>query len=151
VYESIYADAFIANLLRSDTTLTGADALNGSPIYKGVAPQNAPFPRVVFNLQAGTDNTGVNKTRLFPSLVYQVRTVGIKRNEVLQDAARVRKSANRVDALMNVRRVSYTVDSQAFFFNVWREGEIPSRDEPGETADVGYRNYGGMYRVEVFT
>lgn len=150
--ESIYADSFLDSLLRGDTDLIGASGLDGAYIYKGVAPQAAPFPRVVFNLQAGVDNNSISKTRLFASLAYQVRTVGKLESGALLDPSRVRAAANRVDELLKeVRRVSHTVDGVTYFFNTWRETELPNRDESGATADESYRNYGGLYRVEVFT
>jgi hypothetical protein len=152
VFESIYAEAFLASVLTGDAALIAADALNGQFVYKDMAPQNGPVPRVIFNLMASGDVNTLNATRLFTRPLFQVRTVGKVLNGTLLDGARVRKAAHRMDeVLRSIRRQSFTLESVTFNFNVWREEELPLRTEPGETAEVFYRNYAGLYRVEVFT
>jgi len=151
VFESIYCDAFLEFVLNGDATLIASDALNGEYVYNSVAPANKPFPRIIYNVQAGGDVNTLNATRLFARPLYQVRLVAKVKNGALEDAARVRKAANRMDELLrSIRRQSFTVEGVEMNFNVWREDEIPVRTEPGETADVSYRNYGGLYRVEAF-
>jgi hypothetical protein len=150
--ESIHAEAFLDSVLLGDPTLIGATALNGQYIYRNVGRQGGPYPQLVYSYYDGDDINSGNAVRLFTRYVYRVRVVGKVLNGVLQDAQRVRVAANRVDALLStVRRQSFTVDSVTHFYNVWREDELPPpREEPGQTADVFYRVYGGLYRVEVF-
>ena len=152
--DSIFAEAFIASVL-NDATLLGATALNGTfadKVFKNVRRQGSVLPVVVFNVQAPWDGNSGNGIRLWTRPVFQVRTIGRVVNGVLQDASRVRTAAHRADDLLKeIRRQSFTVESVTRYFNVWREDEIPPREEPGETADVTYRNYGGFYRVEQFT
>jgi hypothetical protein len=157
MFESIYAEAFLDSLLNGDATLTGASALNGQRAYKNRAPQGTKdnptlYPLVIYNMQAGGDvNTG-NASRIFTRPLFQVRAVGKVIGTALQDASRVRTAAHRMDELLKrIQRRSFTVDGATYFFNVWREDELPPREEPGESADVFYRNYSGLYRVEVFT
>lgn len=152
--ESIYAEAFIASLL-NDATLLGATALNGSfqdVIFKNEARQGAPYPLVVYDLYDPDDVNSGNGVRMMVRSLYRLRTVGKVVDRVLQDAGRVRVTANRVDDLLNnVRRRSYTVDGVTYNFNVWRERELPPpREEPGPTADIRFRLYGGIYVVEQF-
>jgi hypothetical protein len=151
VFESIYCDAFLGSVLNGDAALIASDALNGKHAYNSLAPPGAPAPRIIYNVQAGGDVNTLNATRLFTRPLYQVRLVAKVVNGVLQDASRVRKSANRMDELLSsIRRQSFTVEGVTLNFNVWREDEIPMRVEEGEAADVTYRNYGGLYRVEAF-
>lgn len=153
--ESIYAEAFIHARLKADATLIGVTALNATSefpqIYRNKAKQNAPRPLLIYSLQAPTDYNSANKARLFTEYRYQVRVVGEVRGSELQNATRVYTAANQMDAsLNNVRRVSFTVGGVTYSYNVWRENELPVREEEGETADVDYRNYGGIYVVQVF-
>lgn len=152
--ESIYAEAFIAHLL-NDATLLGATALNGSfqdVVFKNAARQGAAYPLTVYDLYDPDDVNSGNGVRMMVRNLYRFRTVGKVINGVLQDGGRVRVAANRVDALLNsVRRQSYTVDDVTYNFNVWRERELPPpREEPGPTADIRFRLYGGIYVVEQF-
>lgn len=150
--ESIYADAFLANLFKTDATLIGGTALNGvANIYRERAKQKATFPLLIYNLQAPHDYTTVNKDRLFSEYLYQCRIVGEVKGVDLQNDARVRAAANRMDELLNIRRRAFTVETFTYFFNIWRESELPGRrEEPGEDESTFYRNYGGLYRVQVF-
>lgn len=152
MFETIYADAFLSSVLREDATLTGVTALNGKYVYQDIAPQGTPVPRIVFNLQAGGDVNTLNGRRMFVRPLYQVRTVGKVVGGILENAARVRVAAHRMDELLRfIRRQQFTIDSVALNFNVWREDELPVRSEQGEMEDVRYRNYSALYRVEIFT
>ena len=151
--ESLYAESFIGSVLKSDALLIGATALSAaSQIYKNKAREDIEaFPCLIYNIQTPKDFNSQNQERLFTEYLFQVRVVGEVRGIELQNADRVRTAANRMDELLRViRRVSRTVDGQTFFFNVWRESELPVREEPGETEDIFYQNFGGFYRVQVF-
>lgn len=150
--ESIYLEAFFDSVLNNDATLIGATALGGKKFYKNRAPQNTTYPLGIYNVQAADDIALLNRDRLFTRYLLQVRIVGRVVGAVFQDGARVRTASHRADAvLQSIRRQSFTVDSVTYFFNVFREGELPVREEEGESADVFYRSYGGFYRGEVFT
>lgn len=150
--ESIYVEAFLDSVLKADTTLVGATALgSASKIYRNRAKQGDVPPYLIYNLQAPNDYTSLNKDRLFSEYLYQVRVVGEVKGMDLQLASRVRIAAHRMDDVLDgIRRQSFTVESVTHSFNVWRESELPVREEAGNTADVFFRNYGGLYRVQIF-
>jgi hypothetical protein len=157
--ESIYAEAFIDSTLKADSTLTGATALNSAArpdklIFRNRARQGTTeYPLVIYSIQGATDLNGQwNQYRNFSEYVFQVRVVAKVVGTDLQNASRVRVAANRIDALLKeVRNSQMTIDSQTFNFNVWRESELAAREEEGEDASTFYRNYGGLYRCQVFS
>ena len=154
--ESIYAEAFIASVLKGDATLVGASALNGARVYPNRAPQGTTasptlYPLIIYNVQSPGDVNTANAVRMYARPLFQVRTVGKVIGTTLQDASRVRAAAHRMDEILKgIRRQSFTIEGQTFYFNVWREDELPTREEQGATADEFYRSYGGLYRVNVF-
>jgi len=152
--ESVYADAFLYAKLSSDAALIGATALNGmAHIHKERPPQQALFPCLVLNLQAPGDVNSLNQQRQMVSLLYQVRIVGEVKGTSLQNADRTLAAAHRLDELLKgIRRESLTIGGSTLYFNTWRRSELPGRrEEQGPTAEVFYRNYGGLYAVEVFS
>lgn len=161
--ESFYAEAFIGSTLKSDSTLTGATALNSASrpdklIFRNIARQGTaadptPFPLIIYNIYTADDWNGqLNQNRIFSEYLFQIRVVGQVRGIDLQNADRVRTAANRMDELLKeVRNATMTVGSATYFFNVWRESELVPRQEDGEDASTFYRNYGGLYRVQVFS
>ncbi len=159
---SFYAEAFIDSTLKTDAVLTGATALNSATrpdklIFRNRARQGTkeeptPFPLIIYNLYTADDWNGqLNQNRIFSEYLFQCRVVGEVKGVDLQDADRVRASANRMDDLLKeVRVAQMTIGIVTYFFNVWRESELVPREEEGDDASTFYRNYGGLYRVQVF-
>lgn len=153
--ESIYLEAFFSHLLGGDTLLTGADALNSAGradklIFKGHARQGAPFPLIIFSLLAATDFRAMNKERLIAEFLYMVKIIGRVEGVDLQDAPRVRATANRMDDLLKeVRDRTFTVEGVTFRFNTWRKQELPRLPEQG-IGDEFYLTYGGIYVAQVY-
>jgi hypothetical protein len=161
--ESIYAEAFIDSTLKNDSTLVGATALNSGAsglnrpdrlIFRNRARQGTTdYPLIIYSIQSAVDYNGqFNQFRLLAEYVFQVRTVGKVIGIDLQNASRVRATSNRADeVLKEIRDASMVLDSVTYHFNVWRESELPVREEEGEDASTFYRNYGGLYKVQVFS
>jgi hypothetical protein len=151
-FQSIIVEAFIFSLLYNDSQLIASDSLNGKYVYPDQAPPKTPYPNAGYALQSPVDYHGVNKNRLFSEYIYQVYIWSKMVGGELQDAARVRKSAHRVDAILDgIRRQSFAIDGTTYYFNVWRDGEIPQRTSPGESADITYKKFGGMFHFQIFT
>lgn len=151
--ESLYAEAFVAGVLKGDATLIGNSALgSASKIYKNRATEGASFPLLIYSIQSSIDFNSLNQEfRLLSEYLFQCRVVSEVKGIDLQSADQVRTAANRMDELLrNIKRQSLTIGSVTLYFNVWREMELPVREEQGATADAFYRSYGGFYRVQAF-
>lgn len=147
--EIIYTDAFIRAVLGNDWALTAA--LGGVKIYHGMAPQGTPTPYIRYDFLGGADPNTANQTRLMASLLYQIRAVFRVTQDTTFPTADDLTVINRLDELLStIRRMPMVFSALSLHFNVWREQPI-ARDEPGETEEVYYTNYGGLYRVEAFS
>jgi hypothetical protein len=135
--ETSTAETWIYSKLTADAALT---ALVGSRIYRGVAPEGAAFPFVVFFLMMGTgfDVMGTGTARYITSGQWVIKAVD--RNPSASTASSV---ADRIDAALHGQSGSAT------------GGVVHActRDEPLAYVEVAdgatYQHLGGLYKVFV--
>ena len=132
--ESYVADTWLYSTLSGDAAL--AAAVTG--FYSDVAPQEATFPYVIYSFQGGHDVGTVNATRIWSSLLYQVKVVS-NASSFGAIAAIVRQ----IDSLLH--RTSGTPSG----------GVVVSCDRQDPlryvefTAGKQYLHLGGLYRLQV--
>lgn len=129
--ETTAAERWLYETLAGDAELT---ALVSDRIFGYIAPIEAVFPLVVFQVQAGADVRGVGPTRIMSALTMVVR--GVDRG---QSFVGLEAIADRIDALLQGRS------------GVGVLGCV--RLEPLALAEVvdgiQYRHLGGIYQMYV--
>jgi hypothetical protein len=126
--------------LAGDSTL---NALLGTPpagysksIYYQLAPQNAPFPYVIFNKQAGTPRYALGD-RAYDNDVWLIK--GVDRNTSTADP--VDNIASRLDALLTDGTISISGRIELY---LRRESDV---DFTETQDDAAYRHAGALYRL----
>ncbi len=131
--ETLVAEQWLYTVLSTDSQLA---AVVGTRIYAYIAPENATFPYVVYQNQAGRDVRGVGPLRIMANLLYVVKVVGQTNTFGALETA-----ANRIDAVLQAASGTPT------------RGTVIAcvREQPFalvESLDTGqYRHLGGIYRL----
>lgn len=134
--ETARARAFIFTTLRDDATVAG---LVGARIYHAVAPADAQYPFVVFQLlSGGTDLRGVGMTRIWAAPLYLIKAICKGTS-----SGSIEPVVNAIDIALH--GASGTV-TNGVIVECFRERpfELPS-DENG----VMFMALGGEYRIRV--
>jgi len=131
--ETVIVEKWMIDLMLADAAI---GALIGTDIYPIVAPQGLKRPFMLVIYQQGSDINSIGERSLAQPL-FQVKMVGRH-----QDVATLRAGANRIDALLQDKRVVVA----GYQIRVQREMEIRT---PDFGTGVEYENMGGMYRCWV--
>lgn len=136
------ASYWIYSRLAGDAIITG---IVGTRVYRDVAPQGAPLPCLVFQVQSSEDYNTSGVNRIFTTLTVVVKAI-VKGASYGADAQTL---AARADALLhNVNGgVSMTLPDTSIatgYCWAWRTRPF----NLAEVSDgVQYRHLGGVYRV----
>ncbi len=131
--ESARVRAFIFTTLTNDPTLAG---LIGNRAYHGVAPAQAQYPFVVFQmLSAGNDLLGVGTARIWSAPLFIVKAVCKG-----SSTGPVEPVANRIDQLLH--SAAGTVTNGV----IWECVRERPFDLPTNENGVVYQQLGGEYR-----
>lgn len=131
-------ERWIRHVLANDATVT---ASVGTRIYHDVAPENATYPLIVFNHQAGEDVNGVGTCRLMARNLYQVRLVA---RDDLTTADRA--AADAMDAIFQTATKEIYPGDSSIKFTGRRESPI-STTETERDSTRRFRYLGGLYWI----
>jgi hypothetical protein len=107
-------------------------------IYGYVAPENVPYPVVIYSYQSGDDVYGSGKMRIMSQLVYQVKAVGAGATfSVLAPVA------DRIDELLHGAFGSVAGLS---VLSCMRRAPVAYAEIDN---GIQYRHLGGLYRLQV--
>lgn len=95
--ETAQAYAWLSTTLNADSALTSA-ATGG--VWQGFARMGTVAPYAVFSQQSAADTLTMNATRLFTSLLLQVKAVGPARGVSGSNFTTLVTIANRIDVLL---------------------------------------------------
>jgi hypothetical protein len=128
--EAITAERWLYQVLTGDTELTG---LVGDRVYGSIAPREAAFPYVIYQVQAGADVRGVGPARIMTDLVVVVKVVG--RAQTFEGLETI---ANRIDGLLQGVRGSGGVLGAV---------RLQPLSMVEVTDEIQYRHLGGIYQI----
>jgi hypothetical protein len=138
VSEVAQAFAFIDSTMRADSALMAA-ATGG--VWQGIAEIGVLPPFVIYGQQANSDITTMTKTRLWASILMQVKAMG----PVKPNYAALVTIADRIDALFkSVRYVG--LPGGGGVLECYRDGSI-ALDEV--VNGVQWSQLGGLYRIDL--
>lgn len=122
-----------ANLFRTDAVILAA----GAVAYKNVAPQGAPYPRIIWSLLSGRDINGAGGVRVMTAPLFTVKTIDKEGNYAAQSAL-----YDRVDLLLTTTR-------NVQFDNVLIQGCVRQQgiEMPEVVENVQYNHIGGIYQI----
>jgi hypothetical protein len=136
--ESVRINRWLYVTLSEDATLI-AQGIKGVRDY---IPEQAEFPRIVYNLQAGRDVNGIGGVRLLTRPLYQIKLINKGNIE-----SNYLPLIERMDELLH-NKTNETFEG--YVFSARREQEI-NYFEPGEKGtDIVYRHVGGLYRIDCY-
>jgi hypothetical protein len=135
------AEQWLQEVLAGDTGLVALlpkyPGANPS-IYGYVAPDNAPYPVVIYSYHSGSDVYGSGTARIMSHLVYQVKAVGEGAS-----FSTLGPIADRIDELLHGALGGVTGLS---VLSCIREAPVAYAEiENG----IQYRHLGGLYRLQV--
>lgn len=133
----LYA-ALTADVGTAMGTVTGSlNNLGATAVYRGVAPQTATLPYIVFNEQSGMSEWTFN-ARTHRTTLYQVKAVGQGHS-----ASNVSAMSDRLDTLLNDKPLTL---SGWTCQRIRRESDIEYTEE---SEGVLYQHVGGLYRIDI--
>lgn len=136
--EVAQAFSWIDATMRADSALMTA-ATGG--VWQGVAEIGVLPPFAIYSKQADTDITNMTKTRLWASILVQIKALG----PVKSNYTALVTIANRIDALFsNVRYVS--LPGGGGVLECYRDGQV-ALDEV--VNGVQWSQLGGLYRIDL--
>lgn len=133
--EPAAAETWIKGALSADAQLT---AIVGTRIYAYAAPDNAPYPLVLFGYQGGADRMGVGPLRIWSNMLYTVR--GIVEGTSMGGASLT--IAERIDAVLHAASGS---NINGVVLACVRERPFMMAEL--STAGRSFRHNGGIYRL----
>lgn len=137
VFEPAMGLAWIYSTLSGDSAM-GSLAPGG--FHRGLAPDGAATPYVIFAHQAGTDTLTMNAFRVISSHVYQIKAVG-----PASDTAALVAAASQIDVLFGGPGRGTT--DGGLILSFYRESSfaIDELVAPGQK----WSNFGGLYRLSI--
>lgn len=132
--ESTAIDRWLNTVLAADAALA---AVVGTRIYADQAPDSAPLPVVIYQVQSSRDLMALGAHRVWANTLYVVRGIA----QTIAYGGNLITIADRIDAVLHAASGS-TVEGEVY--ECVREGEFRMT----ETANgVQYRHLGGLYRI----
>ncbi len=134
--ETWIADQWLYATLHGDATIVAAV---GDRIYADVAPLDAAYPFIVYNLRSAQDVAGVGAQRILSQLDYQVKAIA-------QGASYqpIKAIAQRIDELLH-RKSGTTTDGTVITAVRLEPVRYPETDAQ---SGVQYKHLGGIYRLQ---